>query len=125
MTALAGEAIGVGTSWLTAGIDSMEFIPGCKSLAPYSAWRLVLRRHRSNSDVVPFLQFSFEDSADFGVCVVCDSKRNLNRFHRLVRMELPNNGRLRFRCATQVLPAGAACRSPPPLPSLPAPRPSP
>jgi hypothetical protein len=39
--------------------------------------------------------------------MVCDAKGNLDRFHRVIRMELPNNGRLRFRCARQILGASA------------------
>ena len=43
--------------------------------------------------------------------MVCDSKRNLDRFHRIVGMELPDNGSLLFRCSGQILRAGASRRS--------------
>src|SRR3982074_1049731 len=101
MTELAAEADGVASIWLTSGIDPMglsELI-----LTPYAAWSWGLGRHRSNNHVIPLFQFPFENCAGFRICMVCDSKRNFDRFHRVVRMELPNNGSLCFRRPRHVL----------------------
>src|SRR6266404_5960452 len=101
MTELAAEAVGVASIWLTSGIDTMELSE--LILAPYAAWSWGLGRHRSNNHVIPFFQFPFENRAGLRICMVCDSKRNFDRFHRVVRMELPNNRSLCFRCARHVL----------------------
>src|SRR5713226_580493 len=103
MTALAAEAVGVASSWLTAGIDPMGFRSADSRLATQGTWSLGFGRHGSDNQVVSFLQLPFENRADFRVCMVCDSKRNLDRLHRLIGMKLPSHGSLRFRCARQIL----------------------
>src|SRR6266853_2657760 len=70
---------------------------------PYAAWSWGLGRHRSNNHVIPFFQFPFENCAGLRICMVSDSKRNFDRFHRVVGMELPNDGCLCFRYARHVL----------------------
>src|SRR6266436_2391420 len=85
--------------------SSLELI-----LTPYAARSWGLGRHRSNNHVIPFFQFPFENCAGLGICMICDSKRNFDRFHRVVRVELPDNGSLCFRCARHVL--GGACQRP-------------
>src|SRR5712664_2863290 len=101
MTELATEAVGVASTWLTPGIDTMELSEPI--LTPYAAWSWGLGRHRSNNHVIPFFQFPFENCAGLRICMVGDSKRNFDRFHRVVRMELPNDGCLCFRCPRHVL----------------------
>src|SRR3981081_1831066 len=101
MTALAAEAVGAAWIWLTSVIDPMELSE--LILTPYAAWSWGLGRHRSNNHVIPLFQFPFENYAGFRICMVCDSKRNFDRFHRVVRMELPNNGSLCFRRPRHVL----------------------
>src|SRR6266436_2537619 len=108
MTELAAEAVGVVSIWLTPGIDTMEYSE--LILTPYAAWSWGLGRHRSNNHVIPFFQFPFENCAGLRIRMVCDSKRNFDRFHRVVRMELPNDGSLCFRCPRHVL--GGACQRP-------------
>src|ERR1700720_4440 len=80
-------------------------------LTPYAAWSWGLGRHRSNNHVVPLFQFPFENRAGLRICMVGDSKRNFDRFHRVVRMELPNNGSLCFRCPRCILRGGARQRT--------------
>src|ERR1700687_2341205 len=92
MTAPVPEADDVASIWLTPGIDAMELSE--LILTPYAARSWGLGRHRSNNQVVPFLQLPFENCVGLGICVVCDSKRNFDRFHRVVGMELPNNSSL-------------------------------
>src|SRR6267143_2794944 len=108
MTELATEAVGVASTWLTPGIDTMELSEPI--LTPYAAWSWGLGRHRSNNHVIPLFQFPFENCAGLGICMVCDSKRNFDRFHGVVRIELPNNGSLCFRRPRHVL-GGARQRS--------------
>src|SRR6267378_1928959 len=108
MTALAADDVGVASIWLTPGIVAMELSE--LILTPYAAWSWGLGRHRSNNHVIPFFQFPFENRAGLRICMVCDSKRNFDRFHRVVRMELPNNGSFCFRYARHVL-GGARQRS--------------
>src|SRR4030088_420018 len=107
MTELAAEAVGVASIWLTPGIDAMELSE--LILTPYAAWSWGLGRHRSNNHVIPLFQFPFEDRGGFGICVVCDAKRNFDRFHRVVEMELPNKVSLWFRCARHVLAGARHC----------------
>src|SRR5467141_2206131 len=108
MTELAAEGVSVASIWLTSGIDTMELSE--LILTPYAAWSGGLGRHRSNDHVIPLFQFPFENRAGLRICMVCDSKRNFDRFHRVVRMELPNNGSLCFRRPRHVL-GGARQRS--------------
>src|SRR6266436_1829322 len=84
--------------------SSLELI-----LTPYAARSWGLGRHRSNNHVIPFLQFPFENCAGLGICMVCDSKRNLDRFHRVVLTELPYNGSLRFRRPRHILSGARQC----------------
>src|SRR6266404_3572896 len=108
MTELAAEAVGVASIWLTSGIDTMELSE--LILTPYAAWSWGLGRHRSNNHVIPFFQFPFENRAGLRICMVGDSKRNFDRFHRVVRMELPNNGSLCFRRPRRILGGSARQR---------------
>src|SRR6266404_215138 len=101
MTALAAEAVGAASIWLTPGIDAMELSE--LILTPYAAWSWGLGGHRSNNHVIPLFQFPFENCAGFRICMVCDAKRNFDRFHRVVGMELPNNGSLCFRRSRHIL----------------------
>src|SRR5438445_9933751 len=104
MTARAVEAVGVAPSWLTLGIDPMVWFRFADSrLASQGTWSLRLGRHRSDNQVVALLQVPFDNGADFCVRMICDSKRNLHRLHRLIGMKLPNHGSLCFRCSRQIL----------------------
>jgi hypothetical protein len=77
-------------------------------LASQDPWSLGLGGHGSDNQVVALFQLSFENGADFRVRMVGDSKRNLYRFHPLIGMEFPNNGRLGFRRASQILGTDAS-----------------
>src|ERR1700736_1036199 len=99
MTARAAESVGIASSWLTADVDPIGRPDSRFLLAPQGAWRLGLGRHRSDNYVVALLQVPFENCVDLSIGMVCDSKRNLDRFHCVIWMELPNHGRLCLRCA--------------------------
>src|SRR5271169_4260143 len=106
MTALAAEAARVTSGRWIAGADSIGW-SRTAALAPQTAESLVLGHHRPDNHIVPFFQFPFENCADLRVGVVCDSKRNLNRFHRVIRMELPNYGSICFRSTREILSVDA------------------
>src|SRR6266404_2402870 len=108
MTELAAEGVSVASISLTPGIDTMELSE--LILTPYAAWSWCLGRHRPNNHVIPFLQVPFENCAGLRICMVGDSKRNLDRFHLVVRMELPNTGSLCFPSPMHVLGGGAGQR---------------
>src|SRR6267378_4095838 len=102
MTALAAVGAGVASSWLTAGIDPMDWYKS-ELLAPQGARNLVLGHYRSNNHVITFFQVPFENCTDLGIGVVGDSERNFHRFHRLIGMELPNHSVFCFRRVWEIL----------------------
>ena len=76
----------------------MESVASRRTLTANPAECLTFRYHRSNDQVVPFLQFSFEDPRDFRESMVRDAQRNLDRFHRVVRVKLPHHRRVSLGC---------------------------
>src|SRR5712692_4343129 len=87
-----------GFDWLHGGSRvHLQNVPCELPLTPQRAGTLRFWPHGADHYIVPRLQFALENRAHFGVRMVRDSNRNLDRLQSVIRMEFPHHRAICFR----------------------------